>query len=1026
MIPKRLTIKGVYSYQKTQVIDFTRLQEANIFGIFGKVGSGKSTILEAMMFALYDEVQRLNNNQRHDLMNLKSDHLEIEFEFEAQQKVYKSNVSAKRDNKQKVGNFQRKYYEWKDGHWHPLENDPKTIQKILGLKATDFKKAVVIPQNSFQEFLKMKGKERSTMMCEIFNLHEYDLDAKAKSLLTKSEKILAELKGQLMQIGDVTEELIEAKMFEKMDCEQDIKTFSIELAEKKAVVDALKILKHAFDSQQVVLKNMQQLGVQKAAMDCLERDLKEYELVMSDFKPIWTLKIETARLFHVKSQSLIAKKAEFSQQESIFEAAKKNYLFWKPRYDERELLQHEIEDLKRVLLMQEHLNEQADFEKKVEKGNIYLANQQQTVAKVQQELKDKMAQRQHLLDSKPDMSELNLVKDWFAAINIFKNAAENAQMEIARLTERIEGIDASKENRLKIEWSRFKWDLPYRTKLSDAIQFVQGFKNNLSQEKSLVEDELAHFKASEQLENWAKNLKEGDDCPLCGGTHHPNIFNLSNAKQNIKSRNAKIKVLKEQILHLENTESELILKLNQKNNWLEERALRLKSLDEKQVLIQQKVDAFRWSPRYTLTDYARIEQAVRHAQLVDEENVLFEKQIENLRETEKAEKEMFQKGQRRMQEIQNKIQSKTLIINALKSNCKTEQMEAWLKQPADLLKGLIQKATNSYNEIKTNFIKFEQTYHAVNEKLNSSKGYLEALTLEADAAETTAQQAARAWADALVGAPYESETALLQVLNKSINVAQSKIEVKLFQKKWFSTESEATHWSQILKNQTYLPQSYENSLSDEGRIHDHLQKTYQKIGKLENEIESNRQKLATRFKIQEQLSRLEVRIEDLKTLRSLFKGNSFVNYASSMHLQNICRSGNERFLNLTRHQLALEVNSDNQFMVRDRMNDGKLRSVDTLSGGQMFQASLSLALALADNIQSLTQAKQNFFFLDEGFGSLDKDSLQIVFETLKALRNENRIVGIISHVEDMQMEIDCHLKVRLNGEGSVVTASWEE
>jgi exonuclease SbcC len=124
--------------------------------------------------------------------------------------------------------------------------------------------------------------------------------------------------------------------------------------------------------------------------------------------------------------------------------------------------------------------------------------------------------------------------------------------------------------------------------------------------------------------------------------------------------------------------------------------------------------------------------------------------------------------------------------------------------------------------------------------------------------------------------------------------------------------------------------------------------------------------------------------------------------------------------------LALEVNSDNQFMVRDRMNDGKLRSVDTLSGGQMFQASLSLALALADNIQSLTQAKQNFFFLDEGFGSLDKDSLQIVFETLKALRNENRIVGIISHVEDMQMEIDCHLKVRLNGEGSVVTASWEE
>jgi DNA repair protein SbcC/Rad50 len=1026
MIPKRLTIKGVYSYQKTQVIDFTRLQEANIFGIFGKVGSGKSTILEAMMFALYDEVQRLNNHQRHDLMNLKSNHLEIEFEFEEQQKVYKSRVSAKRDNKQKVGNFQRQYYEWADEKWIPLENDPKTIQKILGLKATDFKKAVVIPQNSFQEFLKMKGKERSTMMCDIFNLHDYDLDAKAKSLLTKSEKILAELKGQLMQLGDITAEMIDAKMFEKMDCEQDVKTFSIELEEKKAVVDSLRALKQAFESQQVVLKKMNQLTAQKAEMERLERDLQEYELVLNHFKPIWTLKSESARQLNLKNQALIAKKLEFGQQEIAFEFAKKNYLFWKPKYDERDILQREMEDLKRVLQMQVYLNERTQLETKVQIGKDYLAKQQSLVAQLQQEVKEKIAQRQNLLDSKPDISELNLVKDWFAAVNILKSEAENLESTISRLTERIEGIDASKESILKIEWARFKWDLPYRTKLSDAIQYVQAFKNKLSQEKSFLEDELAHFKASEQLENWAKNLKEGDDCPLCGGTHHPNIFNLSNAKQNVKAHNAQIKISKEQILHLENTENALTFKLNQKNNWLEERALHAKTLAEKQNLIQQKVDAFVWSPRYSLTDYALVEQAVQQAQMVDEENILFEKQVENLRETEKAEKDMFQKAQRKLQGIESDIKSKTLLINALKNECNTQQMEQWLSQSESALTALIQKATKTYNEIKTNYVKFEQAYNVANEKINSSKGYIEALALEVAAAETAAQQAAHAWADALVGAPYESETAILQVLKKSMNVAQAKKTIELFQKQWFSTENEAIHWQQILKNQTYLPQSYENSLSDVARINDNLQKTYQKMGKLEMEIESNRKKLNTRFQISEQVQRLEVRIEDLKTMRSLFKGNSFVNYASSVHLQNICRSSNERFLHLTQHQLALEVNADNQFMVRDRMNDGKLRSVDTLSGGQMFQASLSLALALADNIQSLTQAKQNFFFLDEGFGSLDKDSLQIVFETLKALRKENRVVGIISHVEDMQMEIDCHLKVSLNGEGSVVTASWEE
>ena len=116
---------------------------------------------------------------------------------------------------------------------------------------------------------------------------------------------------------------------------------------------------------------------------------------------------------------------------------------------------------------------------------------------------------------------------------------------------------------------------------------------------------------------------------------------------------------------------------------------------------------------------------------------------------------------------------------------------------------------------------------------------------------------------------------------------------------------------------------------------------------------------------------------------------------------------------------------DNNFRVRDFMNGGKVRSIKTLSGGQTFQASLSLALALADNIQKITESNQNFFFLDEGFGSLDKESLNIVFDSLKSLRKENRIVGIISHVEEMQQEIESHLYIENHEEqGSVIHRSW--
>jgi exonuclease SbcC len=108
------------------------------------------------------------------------------------------------------------------------------------------------------------------------------------------------------------------------------------------------------------------------------------------------------------------------------------------------------------------------------------------------------------------------------------------------------------------------------------------------------------------------------------------------------------------------------------------------------------------------------------------------------------------------------------------------------------------------------------------------------------------------------------------------------------------------------------------------------------------------------------------------------------------------------------------------------MNDGHLRSVKTLSGGQTFQASLALALSLADSIHKLAGSSENFFFLDEGFGTLDKETLEIAFDTLKSLRKENRIVGVISHVEEMQAEIETYLKVTNDEEqGSVVKGSWE-
>ena len=114
---------------------------------------------------------------------------------------------------------------------------------------------------------------------------------------------------------------------------------------------------------------------------------------------------------------------------------------------------------------------------------------------------------------------------------------------------------------------------------------------------------------------------------------------------------------------------------------------------------------------------------------------------------------------------------------------------------------------------------------------------------------------------------------------------------------------------------------------------------------------------------------------------------------------------------MTRNQLSLQINENSDFEIIDYLNEGKSRSVKTLSGGQAFQVSLSLALALAESVQENVSTNKNFFFIDEGFGTQDSEAVNIVFETLLSLQKENRIVGIISHVDELKERIPITLSI---------------
>jgi exonuclease SbcC len=193
MIPIQLTIQGLYSYQEKQTIDFTQLTAANLFGIFGSVGCGKSSILEAITFALYGKT------------DLKSDELLIEFIFETgkAQTAYRATVAGKRNSKnfEDVKKLDRKAYKKIDNQWSPIDTD--ALEQAIGLSYENFKRTIIIPQGQFQEFLQLGNKDRTQMMKELFNLAKYEFFYKVTALESKNNAAKQNIEGQLQQLGAI-------------------------------------------------------------------------------------------------------------------------------------------------------------------------------------------------------------------------------------------------------------------------------------------------------------------------------------------------------------------------------------------------------------------------------------------------------------------------------------------------------------------------------------------------------------------------------------------------------------------------------------------------------------------------------------------------------------------------------------------------------------------------------------------------------------------------------------------------------
>ncbi|MBU3142631.1 AAA family ATPase [Clostridium sp. CF012] len=190
-----------------------------------------------------------------------------------------------------------------------------------------------------------------------------------------------------------------------------------------------------------------------------------------------------------------------------------------------------------------------------------------------------------------------------------------------------------------------------------------------------------------------------------------------------------------------------------------------------------------------------------------------------------------------------------------------------------------------------------------------------------------------------------------------------------------------------------------------------LEEKNKAIGAENRELEEMERKLKEFAALIIKRSEVDHMLGLLRELDTLIQGNKFVEYVAMKQLKYISLEASKRLKEITRGRYALELDSDGAFIMRDDFNGGTRRETNTLSGGETFLTSLCLALALSSQIQLKGSAPLEFFFLDEGFGTLDTDLLEIVMNSLEKLHSSTLSVGIISHVEELKSRVPIKLIV---------------
>ncbi|RLC48442.1 MAG: hypothetical protein DRH57_02145, partial [Candidatus Cloacimonadota bacterium] len=788
----------------------------------------------------------------------------------------------------------------------------------------------------------------------------------------------------------------------------------------------LNALKNLFEKIEKQKSELSKLESKENEYKERESQLRNYEICVMNFKYILDNKKENEKMIKQCEENLKNKRDNFNRIKIQLKQSENKFNEIKEEYESRDALIKKSEELKKIIRIKEldkainKLDEQIKKEEEFLKDtNIEIENMHKQIKTIAELVKTKKKEV-------PDLKELAEIRQWFTEKNHLLKMIKTLENEVQKFKREYDSFIDKKFVLLNQEIvSKMFNEIPRNLQIDKIIRILMDKKDDIEMEIELTDNKISHLQIQNKLSEYVSELEQGKPCPLCGSIVHPNILNIENVENQLKIDNEQKQNLKKAFKSISDIVNQLNIisaQINDKENMIQEKNAELANYNKN---LQKHIRGFQWQ-KYQPDDEMAVSNVFNKAEKLKIEIEDMENKKESLEESfnrKKHDKEEYQeKLEKTKQEHTTKKAQRDILfsqITILSYRDFGEMSNEWLHKEITVF-------LQQYNEIENDYKNAEDELTQLKEQKNRLNG--EILSDEKNLLQlhNNQENIDMELNERIKEKNYDNIDTVEKILGWNLNIDKERKEITCFWQNLNEVKVQLEQFERERVGRIYDADFHQQLILDIENMNRTREEKNQQLGNVKGNIERMRQDLQNKFSLEKDKESLENRASDIDTLKKLFRESGFVNYVSSIYLKNLCNSANHRFHKLTRQNLSLELNENNEFQIKDFLNDGRIRNVKTLSGGQTFQAAFSLALALADNIQKLANTNQNFFFLDEGFGTLDNESLQIVLDTLKSLYKENRIVGIISHVDEFQQEIPVYLKVKNDPKkGSIIEKNWE-